>query len=177
MEASAQLGEQLEMLRADECSSSSKPIIQTVLSSLDEADLIIADLSHSRPNVLYELGVAHGREKPVILVGQETETSIFDIGSIYTLIYDSSRMETSFKQKLVKQIVEAIRNPEKFSHPFYRQEPGENQKPSVFVSYSHADAGSLTRLQVHLKPLEKDNQIENKGSNLLLTLAYNLQRQ
>ena len=160
MEASAQLGEKIEMLRADEISSSSRTIVQGVLSSLDEADLLIADLSHSRPNVMYELGVAHGREKPVILIGQGTEASIFDIASIYTLLYDSSRIETSFKQKLVKQIVEAIRNPEQFSHPFYRQRTDQNDKPTVFVSYSYADAGCLTRLQIHLKPLEQENQIE-----------------
>jgi ABC-type branched-subunit amino acid transport system substrate-binding protein len=41
-----------------------------LLEALSSADVVVADVTGPRPNVLYEIGYAHGQRKPVILMGQ-----------------------------------------------------------------------------------------------------------
>src|SRR4029453_13361318 len=38
---------------------------------ISTADIVVADASGSRQDVIYELGFAHGRDKPTILVSDE----------------------------------------------------------------------------------------------------------
>ena len=42
--------------------------VDGVLASLREADFIIADVTNRNPNVLFELGIAHGLGKPFVLL-------------------------------------------------------------------------------------------------------------
>jgi hypothetical protein len=47
------------------------------LESLHSSDFIIADLSESNPNIIFQLGVAHGLRKPlIILVSTKVEAKI-----------------------------------------------------------------------------------------------------
>src|SRR5262245_35620790 len=47
------------------------------------------------------------------------------------------------------------------------QEP--NQPGKVFISYSHRDREALERLQVHLKPLEREGLVERWDDTRLKT--------
>ena len=64
-------------------------ILRNILSSIESADLLVADLTDSNSNVYYELGLAHALRKPVILLGQDIEEIPFDIRSYRLIIYDS----------------------------------------------------------------------------------------
>src|SRR5213594_4460914 len=55
-------------------------LTSNILDSIRQADLIIADVSHQNPNVLYEVGFAHALRKPTIL--------LFNIKSDYNLPSD-----------------------------------------------------------------------------------------
>ena len=54
---------------------SSGILINKIRSSINEADVVIADCSGSNPNVLYEVGVAHALNKPVIMITQKKRRS------------------------------------------------------------------------------------------------------
>ena len=41
-------------------------ILRDIISGINNSDLVVADLTGNNPNVLYELGLAHALEKPVI---------------------------------------------------------------------------------------------------------------
>jgi hypothetical protein len=46
-----------------------------LLDALASADVVVADVTGPRDNVIYEIGYAHGQRKPVILIGQPDSLS------------------------------------------------------------------------------------------------------
>ncbi|MDH4085351.1 MAG: nucleotide-binding protein [Nitrospira sp.] len=63
-------------------------ITRDIIQQNLEADLVIADISGSNPNVMYELGVRHSTGKPVVLMTSESDRIPFDISGIRVLVYD-----------------------------------------------------------------------------------------
>jgi hypothetical protein len=57
----------LRVIRADE-QVLTKPLLDKITDMIKEAEVIVADCSDLRPNVLYELGIAHALNKKVILL-------------------------------------------------------------------------------------------------------------
>ena len=49
--------------------------------------LSIADLSHERPNVYYEIGLAHGQKSDVVLIARESTKLHFDLSGFNVLFY------------------------------------------------------------------------------------------
>jgi hypothetical protein len=131
-------------------------IVESVYQSIQDADLIICDVSHSNPNVLYELGYAHALHKPVLMIAHKTESIPFDIKGSRVVVYDVKKRRTEFARQLEGVIRDALKNPSAFSDP-PASEPSIN---SVFISYSHTDGEFLKRLLVHLRPLEREGVID-----------------
>ena len=77
--------------RADDLQNAQN-IIKDILSGLRDSDLIVADLTNLNPNVHYELGLAHGFDKPVIMLTQEISRLY---RSIYNLIASSTTLRDS----------------------------------------------------------------------------------
>jgi hypothetical protein len=65
------------------------------------AGLIICDLTEERPNVYYELGFAHGLDKPIICIAHEGTTTHFDVYGIKILFFNSYRI---LEEKLAKEV-------------------------------------------------------------------------
>jgi hypothetical protein len=77
-----------DVKRADDLLNQ-RNIMQDVMHGIDSANLVIADLTGSNPNVFYELGIAHALEKPVILLTQSLEELPFDLRSYRVLEYQT----------------------------------------------------------------------------------------
>ncbi len=98
----------LECNRADEIYSI-KPIIDDIINSIEESDIIIADLTKRNPNVFYELGIAHAIEKPVILISQSTEDIPFDVKHRRCILYRFvPKGMKKFEDKLKKTLENVI---------------------------------------------------------------------
>jgi len=63
-------------------------IIQTIVTLICQADMIIADCSKRNPNVFYEAGIAHTLGKDVVLLAQDIEHDIpFDLRHLSVIKY------------------------------------------------------------------------------------------
>jgi len=79
----------LETKRADEIFGTN-PIIQDILENIQKSRLIIAFVTESNPNVLYEIGVAHTLKKDVIILTPNVHKLPFDIRHLRCIQYDDS---------------------------------------------------------------------------------------
>ncbi|MCX6833628.1 MAG: nucleotide-binding protein [candidate division Zixibacteria bacterium] len=75
-----------EALRADLIAAPGN-ISQDIIYLLTNSELVIADITGSNPNVMYELGVRHTAGKPVVVLAQKDEHVPFDIASYRILYY------------------------------------------------------------------------------------------
>jgi len=77
-------------------------IPELIKDRIERADIIIAETSRHNPNVFYEVGLAHGKNKETILICRDTRTIPFDIATINHLSYSNivelrEKLETRLK--------------------------------------------------------------------------------
>jgi hypothetical protein len=62
-----------------------------IIKNLEQADLVLCDLSSLNPNVFFELGIRTSLDRPVALIKDDLTAQIpFDLNAVNTLNYDSS---------------------------------------------------------------------------------------
>lgn len=92
-------------------------IIADVVRQIDEAKVVIAEISPVNGNVYYEVGYAHARSKPTILIADRSvERLPFDVSPFRTLFYDNTidgkrRIEEGLRKHLA-----AVLNPSRLSN-------------------------------------------------------------
>jgi hypothetical protein len=79
-----------------------RPIGERIHSQIDEADLIVADLTGLSQNVFYEVGFAHARAKTVILLSRGSEEIPFNLHDYPHIAYEGSikRLKAELKPRL-----------------------------------------------------------------------------
>lgn len=68
-------------------------IDQSIITQLETADLVIADLSDHNPNAFFELGYRTALKKPLIHIAAEEEILPFDVSAIRTIFYNLSDLD------------------------------------------------------------------------------------
>ena len=101
-----------QITRSDKISSPGL-ITKIMIRHLIESDIVIADISGYNPNVMYELGIRHTKEKPVILVTSDIDKEFpFDIRDIRILGIDlKNQSYNKFKNDLRSYIINAEIDP------------------------------------------------------------------
>jgi hypothetical protein len=95
---------EMHCIRADDIFSN-QAIINDIWRNINEARIIIADLTHRNPNVFYEVGIAHTLGKDVILISQVENDIPFDLRHIRTIFYkNTTRGSLEFCEKLQETI-------------------------------------------------------------------------
>ena len=97
--------------RAD-TQQTSRSIIKNVVVPLATFDLVIADLTGLNANVMYELGIAHALDKPVILIAQSRENLPFDLDKYEVMEYSPKLGRKEFG-RFVEELGSQIDNIEK----------------------------------------------------------------
>ncbi len=107
-------------VRADDTSKTDYIVIG-IIRQIVECAMVVCDFSAKNPNVMYELGVRHAFNKPVVLIKDKKTEKIFDIQGLRYYEYDESlRIDTV--QKDIVKISAAIKD---------TANPGENSFNSV----------------------------------------------
>ena len=76
----------LELLQVDEIYGPTH-IIDDVFSTIEQSQLVISDLTGRNPNVLYETGLAHARNRDVVMIVQNKEDIPVDLRHIRYVKY------------------------------------------------------------------------------------------
>jgi predicted nucleotide-binding protein len=79
----------LSVVRADKILAPGLITSQIILR-LAQARIVIADISFGNPNVMYELGVAHSFQRPVILIAEKPTMPPFDVAVTRTIFYEAT---------------------------------------------------------------------------------------
>ena len=94
----------LDCIRGDDVFGSNV-IMNDIVSSIHEADVVLADLTRKNANVFYEIGICHAIQKRVLLLSQSIEYVPFDLRHRRVLLYDYSprgckKLERDLKDNL-----------------------------------------------------------------------------
>ena len=83
-----------------------RPLMEKIMAAIAAADVIIADVSGSNPNVFFELGLAHAAGKPIIFLTQEDpELAPVDVRQFEHIRYDLAK-----HRELLDRLDNAIEN-------------------------------------------------------------------
>lgn len=96
---------EFEPIRVDKLNDANS-ITQTIIEQLENADLVIADMTGHNPNVFYEMGYRARTKRPMIHLRKKGETLPFDVNTIRTLEYDLTDLDSveEVKERLKKTI-------------------------------------------------------------------------
>lgn len=86
----------------------SNVIMDDIRRSIDDADLVLADLTRKNANVFYEVGICHTLDKPVLLLAQTMEDVPFDLRHRRVLLYDYTPRGCKRLEKKLREHVKAM---------------------------------------------------------------------
>jgi hypothetical protein len=94
-------------------------ITPRIISSIQSADLIVADMSGLNANVFYELAIAHGFNVPTVHIQRSADKVPFDVKDMRVVRYDlNDPDELEASQDILKKYAAyAIANPNKLETP------------------------------------------------------------
>lgn len=100
-------------MRADADIFGTGKIIDQIWSGINNARVLVAELTGRNPNVLYELGLAHALKKPVVLVSSNEEDVPFDVRHVRVIYYEMTDPFWGEKliSKVAENVVSALKNP------------------------------------------------------------------
>jgi hypothetical protein len=87
-------------------------MLDRIYNQIDIADIIIADMTGRNPNVFYEVGFAHAKNKLCIHITKETADIPFDLQHHRHIVYGNSI--SYLKEKLVENLTWAKQEVENF---------------------------------------------------------------
>ena len=96
----------MKAVRADADIYGTGKIIDQIWHGIHSARVLVAELTGRNPNVLYELGLAHALQKPVVLVSSNKDDVRFDVQHVRVIYYDKD--DPFWGQKLIEKVAENI---------------------------------------------------------------------
>lgn len=109
-----------EIVRADKIDNPGSINID-IIQRLHQATLVVADLTSFNPNVMYEVGVRHSFNKPIIQIAQAGEKLPFDLATERTIFFDLTDVASvEDGKKRIAAAIQSLDNGPKYSGPVER---------------------------------------------------------
>jgi nucleoside 2-deoxyribosyltransferase len=83
-------------------------ITDRLITELKSANLCIADLTDTKPNVMWELGFAMALDKPTIIITQSNVPLPFDIKDMQSIQYHRNHLSTTLNSHLKQSILDTL---------------------------------------------------------------------
>ena len=156
-------------------------LIKDILNELNKADVVIADLTDTNPNVFYELGVRHTLRNRTILIAQDMKYVPSDLTSYWVVTYKKGIAGLQdFKDRMRDILREMLKNPEKPDNPVadFLGEKNMNllsQERSANAKKLTALVGELSRnisaVDSLLSTVKKSKQSQKKKGRHVVAIA------
>jgi hypothetical protein len=162
-------------------------IVAGIIRDLNDAHVVLADLTDRNANVFYELGVRHALTDRSIIVAQQRDDIPFDLSNYASHVYDwrSARAKEELVQKLRAILRDIDSNPKRPDNPvsdFLEEAPtrpvaeGPDEPPDTgFTVRPFAGPGSealdivgQTRVLARKDPVRAAKEIRRKTRPILL---------
>jgi hypothetical protein len=161
-------------------------IISGIVNKLNDADLVIADLTGLNPNVMYELGVRHSLKRGTIIITQELSKIPSDLRDYLVVEYNYSQKTTvqsknfeEFKNKIYETVNEILRT-NKYDSPVLNylnakvrfrneEEIGRLKLNTILIDTIKTECENISDL---LSTIESDNK--NNIDDSLMYHFFNL---
>jgi hypothetical protein len=100
---------EVDVYRADDIVASGK-ITDQITHAIQTADVIVADITDTNPNVMWELGFAQALGKPVVILNQDVAASPFDLRDWRQVAYRLDTIESS-EPRVAEHLRSALSSP------------------------------------------------------------------
>lgn len=160
--------------RADERRDLSE-ILADIIQGIDEADIILAELTGQNPNVMYELALAHAMNKPTIMICRGVDDVPFDLMVFRVILYEETAKGLAYLQSQLRGIVTAFNMGQlTFANPMSRMSGNPflavNRTPDILS----LEARATTRVAVLAPNIELGPTVfrEVMRTNLMRGIQY-----
>ncbi len=111
--------------------STANDIMRDIIRGIEDADVVLADLTDRNPNVFYEIGLAHARGRPVIMLTQDLEDIPFDLRQYRTIKYDTQFHRVGELEGKLVDVVAAVLRERKHAAGPYADVGVDTQHPDL----------------------------------------------
>ena len=148
--------------------SESGSINSQIMNSIFDADLVIANLTNSNPNVMYELAVRHAIQKPIIHICEDNTKLPFDIIDQRTIFFTNDMQGVNELKKRLNEMLITINYNDLFSdNPIYKHRK-DNQ---IIKEFNNFSKGSY---DINKFTFEKLIDIERKLDLLSINTSHSM---
>lgn len=124
-----------------------------IQETIKQSDYVIVDVTRGTYATAFDYGFARGCDKQVLPIAEIGKP--IQLTNDKTILYNRQRLGDT----LYLPLLSFLSSKDNLSSTKSISTTIQKRK-TVFVSYAHMDLEFLTRLQVHLKPFEKNGQID-----------------
>ncbi len=162
------------------------PIMGDVWKMIQDADVLVAELTDKNPNVFYELGLGHAIGKPIVLISETIDDVPFDLQQLRVILYDKDdpTWGNKLKTSITTALQETLQTPVEAVPPMFRkkvksQAPADTEtsirlsalesKMSSVLSdlrhprYSVESEGGIVRSRTQTSSLRESWKMANAG--------------